>query len=368
MTQIRLSRARTAQPHGTPPLARRAWKWSFLWSGASPGKDIWDKAAWTAGASTSRVVGQPGRGVRFPGSTTDGYQRTGAPTAAQTKVTFFAVFNWAGSGGGNFAQLLGTSSTNSGFRIGDLGGASGQIALVKGGVFSLGSLNLVANTTYALVASHRQDTGEFYLLCRPIRGGPTLRSSASDTSASTGGDGNFGVGISRTDFSGSWYGDIFAAGCAFDFLPERVAEQWVKLPWSLFGQDARALTIDAAAGGAPTVAISSFSADGADLVIGYTYSSSGTGKLLTASLSRDGTPIADQTTSTISGTFRITNPGAGVYTLTLLDLTDSNGTDTDGPYGSTVTILGVTSSPTLSAATVTSITSSGATPRVTITF
>ena len=103
---------------------------------------------------------------------------------------------------------------------------------------------------------------------------------------------------------------------------------------------ASATASGALAATAPTVAITSFSASGADLVIGYTHTSVGSGALLTASLERDGAPIADVTTSTITGTLTITDPGAGVYTLTLLDLTDSGGTDTDGPWGSTVTILG----------------------------
>lgn len=49
----------------------------------------------------------------------------------------------------------------------------------------------------------------------------------------------------------------------------------------------------------PFVSITDFYARGADLVIEYDHGSPGTGDLLTASLERDGTPIADVTTSSL---------------------------------------------------------------------
>lgn len=156
-----------------------------------------------------------------------------------------------------------------------------------------------------------------------------------------------------------WSGHLTCALVWGRVLSPQEHAEFARNPWRLFKRDSRRLFFTSSAGvtiaantgaataaglaatvNAPTVQIDGFAASGADLVITYTHTQVGTSPVLTASLERDGTPITDETTSTLSGTFTITNPGAGVYTLTLLDLTDSNGTATDGPWATDVTILG----------------------------
>lgn len=95
-------------------------------------------------------------------------------------------------------------------------------------------------------------------------------------------------------------------------------------------------------GGDPTIEITDFYAAGPDLGIDYNYTSSGSSPQIKVYLEKDGNPVTPEpTTSSLTGTFFVSNPGPGVYSLVSLEITDSYGTDNDGPWAGDVEIIGI---------------------------
>jgi hypothetical protein len=139
---------------------------------------------------------------------------------------------------GGFPQLLGTSTANSGWRVGGqyISGSTYPMGIVKGGVTSLSTISVSDNEWYMAVGANREDTGEHYLIARPLGGGDLLRTATSNTSTSLAGDGSAGIGIARTDFAGAWSGDIAYAAAGFDWLPESLARTWLASPRPAVGR------------------------------------------------------------------------------------------------------------------------------------
>lgn len=102
-------------------------------------------------------------------------------------------------------------------------------------------------------------------------------------------------------------------------------------------------TLDSlAAGGPPEIEVTDFYASGPDLGIDYNYTSSGSSPQIKVYLEKDGNPVTPEpTTSSLTGTFFVSNPGPGVYSLVSLEITDSYGTDNDGPWPTPVEIIGL---------------------------
>lgn len=221
----------------------------FVWLGSLPDAPLQSKPSFTRGASLTNAIINDVKSVSFVGNTSNAYTRSGGNTAAQTKCTFAGVFTWQSGAANNYPQLAGFSTTNTGFRIGSNLQSGGDLCLVKGGVVALATITITSGVQYAYVCSHRQDTGEYYLLAKPINGGETLRASGTDTQASLAGDGIYAVGTARTDFSGAWNGDIGFAFGAFDFLPEARAKEWLKNIWQAFQPLTRKIFVPSAAGG-----------------------------------------------------------------------------------------------------------------------
>lgn len=215
----------------------------LLWSGASPSIDITRKRLSSVSSSLSLVTAAIGKSVRFTPNTTNAITFAGGITSARTAATFVSVFDWTGGGSDNFSQLLGLSTTNDSFRVGlnSWTTTTADLCMVKGGVAALNTVSISSGQAYVLVTSHRQDTGEYYILVRPIGGGAILRNTQVSTAASSAGNGTYGVGIARTDYAGAWNGNISLAYASFDFLPEVLARQLLYNPWQLFAPPARRL-------------------------------------------------------------------------------------------------------------------------------
>ena len=221
------------QPQIAVALSRGGVAPFLQWSGAHPSIGM-DGYAWTRSASLADSEGPVGKTVTFTGNTTNAFTRSGVSTAAQTRFFALSVFRWDSGGANNFPQLLGASTGNSSFRVGSTSINGGDLGLVKGDVVALSTVSIASGTWYAMVCSHRQDTGEYYLVARPIAGLTMLRATGTNTAASTAGNGTAGVGISRTDFNGAWNGAIALAVAAFDWVPEGEARQYLDNPWSIF--------------------------------------------------------------------------------------------------------------------------------------
>lgn len=247
-------RRRLSQPQYGPQINP---KWglrpAFAWLAAMPSAALINQGSFTRSASLTDSMGLPGRVVTCVGNTTNGFTRTGGSTAAQTKCTFVSIFRWVSGAANNFPQLMGFSGTNSSFRLGAGPAGGGDLGLVKGGVVALSTITLTSGTWYAVVCSHRQDTGEYYLIARPLGGGGLLRAAATNTTASTAGNGTYAVGISRTDYAGSWNGDVAMGFASFDFLSEAAGRELLESSLTIFQPTQTATTV-ASAGGRVAVA------------------------------------------------------------------------------------------------------------------
>ena len=175
-------------------------------------------------------------GAGFPGGLgTAGnvITRGGGNTSAQTKVTFVAVARISASGYYPvIVSLKGGNTTNQGLYLGDTYGSGKDIGVIKGGVGSLNAVNLAAGT-YVFVASHRQDTGEYYMLARDLATGRISVATQTNTSASTGGNGTYAIGATRTD-TAALNGAVYLAFASFDFLPRAAGQRLLLNPWQLF--------------------------------------------------------------------------------------------------------------------------------------
>jgi hypothetical protein len=224
----------------------------FAWVGSNSSHDlVLGKSAIRPAGVGNDAAKSFGIATPFVGSTTNALTFAGGATAAKTAITFISVFEWTSGSGNSFPQLMGASSSNSGFRLGSDGGGI-NLGLVKGGLLTLNSVALTTATPYVLVCSHRQDTGEYYLLVRPLSGGATLRTTQTETTVSSAGDGVYGVGTARTDYSGAWNGFVGMSFMSFDFLPESIGLDYIGNPWKLFAPQTRYIPVSAG-GGTPTL-------------------------------------------------------------------------------------------------------------------
>jgi hypothetical protein len=218
---------------------------AFMWNGAMPSIDTATGRSWTRGASITPHASIYGIDQTFTPSTANGFTKVGS-TVAQTAVTFVCVLTKRTNVA--FEGLLTTSFVNGGFRLSDPG-AGNAIGLVKGTVAGLSTVSILNDVPYVLVCSHRQDTGEYYLLVKSLLDGSILRASGTNTSASTAGDGTYAVGYGRGDSSESWSGQVGLAFCSFDFLHEDLGRQLLANPWQLFLDQPRLPWVAEAAGG-----------------------------------------------------------------------------------------------------------------------
>ncbi|HEX5126507.1 MAG TPA: hypothetical protein VFW00_07180 [Rhodocyclaceae bacterium] len=204
---------------------------------------------------TTPTVGQLGlAGRSFVGNTLNRLEYPSS-AAAQTKFTAMAVFVWRSGAANNFPQLCAGSTGNSGFRLAEpSNGPGGTLALTKGGVTSLAGLSLTTGVPYAVVTSHDQATGDYYILLRNLQTGAVTSATQNDTTVSTAGNGLAAIGNARGDFNGSWNGDIFACTMAFEYIARAQGEAWLRNPWQVFQAPQRVLTLAAAAGASAALA------------------------------------------------------------------------------------------------------------------
>ena len=150
----------------------------------------------------------------------------GISTAAQTQFTVLAIVDRTGSN--SFSTITQSSGTNSGFNL-QCNGAS--LGLSKGGVVDLNTVTLPSGP-HVIVASHDQASGQYYLLIRPLSGGPVVRTSQSNTQASTASNGS--ATISRNSGANAFPGHVGLVLAGFTFLPEAVGRELLANPWQVF--------------------------------------------------------------------------------------------------------------------------------------
>jgi hypothetical protein len=202
--------------------------------------------------SLANTVQTWGTALNVAGTTTNGLIWSGRSTSATTRFTAASVFLWKSGAANNFPQLLSTSTANNGYRITPAGsGAAGStlaIGLTKGAVASLATVTITADVPYFVITSHREDSGEYYLLLKNLITNEVSRVTATNILASLASDGNYVVGNGRRDISASWNGTIGMAYMSLDFLPETAATLWLRNPWQLFQPISRRIFVASTAG------------------------------------------------------------------------------------------------------------------------
>lgn len=206
-----------------------------------------------ASASESLLATRHGRAASFTGNTLAAHTYSLPFIAALTEITFAGVFVWRSGAANNFPQLCGTSSANSGFRIGASLAAGNDIALVKGGVIALNGVAVTSGVRYAFFCSHKQSTGEYYILLKDLASLATTSVTQTETSASSAGDGVFSVGNSRLDFSGAWNGEVSLCYMANTFFPTTTGHAFLKNPWQILLPMPRRIMLDNVVAAASTL-------------------------------------------------------------------------------------------------------------------
>lgn len=196
--------------------------------------------------SGSDVIRRFGRAVSFAGSVGNAYTQTTNLTS-QEKVTLIAVIERDGAS--PYAGVFATSSSNSAFRI-EFAGNGSDLALVKGGVVELPSINIPAGVPHVVVTSHNQLTGEYYIVASPLYGGNKLRAAGTNTQSSIPSDGT--LSINRNGGANTLNGSVGLLCGFFDFLSESVAHKILDNPWQLFRPVQRRVYFDMGAGGGGT--------------------------------------------------------------------------------------------------------------------
>lgn len=296
---------------------------SFSFLGGQVG-DVATKRLWSLGSTSSRGVDSYGRATS-PGTAGNSITQAGISAAAQTKCTFVCVFRI--DTGREYSFLARTSTSNSGFAIGNGTGNSGGLSygLHKGGAATLSEVVLTAGVTYVMVASHDQASGEYYVVARPIRGGATLRASGTNATASLAGSGTASIGInaSPNDFIGS----VGLVWQAFEFLPEALSGIFLANPWQLFAS--QVIDVPASAGGGdPTVAVTNNLATTASGILVPALSLATTGNSATASQGT-ATPALSLATTGNAATASTGTPVASIS----LALTGNGATSSVGTVG-----------------------------------
>lgn len=242
---------RTRQPQGEVDLDPRWGLRPALVFAPSIG------AGWVYGSSLSSSAGQQGRSVVLPGGTQTSANvatKSGGVTTAQAKCTFVCVARLTSSSPYSALAALKYSASSQGLYLGDSYGAGDEVGIVKGGVVALSPVQLSYGATYVIVASHRQDTGEYYVLARDVATNQVLRNSQTDTQASTAGNGTYCVGSSRSDgVTASLAGDIYLSFGSFDWLRESSGRQLLANPWQLFAPAERRIWVPSASSAVPSI-------------------------------------------------------------------------------------------------------------------
>ena len=245
---IAICRLWDRQPQSLTKFGKQ-FGFKFGWLGSAPFVDLVTRRPFSRASGIVDVVGVAGRGVTIAPNATTAISTPAGVNATHQMITFCCVFSWQ-SGSQNFPQLIGDSTENVGFRLGASGAGGGTLGIVKGGVATLSTISLTSGVIYVLAASHRIDTGEAYIIARPIAGGTLLRASDTNTSAANYSNNTWSVGSARADFTGSWRGDVFFAAGGHFFLPEQVAANFLDSPWSVF--EPRRIFVPVSAGGGAT--------------------------------------------------------------------------------------------------------------------
>lgn len=304
---------------------------ALVWLPSSP-VDLSGGGIATNTGNLGNTVQTWGTALSIAGSTTNGLIWSGRSTSATTRFTAASVFIWQSGAANNFPQLLGQSTANNGYRIGaattGTPGTTVAIGLTKGAIASLATVTITENVPYFVVTSHREDSGEYYILLRNLITNEVSRASATNTSTSIASNGSYVVGNARRDFSGSWNGTIGLAYMSLDFLPEASAIRWLANPWQLFQPLPRRIFV-ASTGTAPNQGSGTASATGSATGTGYvlnygsgtasaTGTATGTGYNLhygsgaaTGVGSAQGEGLAPSTTAQGSGTAAATGSAVG---------------------------------------------------------
>jgi hypothetical protein len=296
----------------------------------------YDVVSGTTGTRTGTITSDirfPGIGCKSTDATTSRYDY-GSQTTTQTKFTACAVFIFDG---GTNNIIVCNSDSNSGFRL-EYGSGAG-IRISKGGVTNLANIALTNGIPYAVVASHEQTAGDYYLLLKNLNTGAITVATQTSTTVSTAGTGAVGVAGGRvTGGSYSWSGTIFMAVAAFEYLPRSLGEAWLQNPWAIFQSPPRyifaeetALTL-ALTGVASTTSVGTVALEESFSVTGVSETSS----VGTIALTRDAATTGVSETSAV-GTF-----GDNLDVAVIGNETVGNvGTLTATDSGSTVAITNV---------------------------
>lgn len=235
----------TFQPQEAVEVRRDILTPEWAWLGSNPDVDIASGLPWSRGSGLTDDLHDFGRGVVSSSGST-GFTRTNGRTTAQRRYTYIGVirrtenFPWA------YNSLFISSGTNAGISIA-ADALGGNYGLVKRGVVAVGaSMALPAHETVVMVMSHDEDTGEYYMLVRPLAGGAVSRVSATNTGKSSAGNGTYKTG---RGWDNAFAGSIGLSYLAWEFLPESQAYAALDNPWG-FVFAPQSIWVPVSAGGA----------------------------------------------------------------------------------------------------------------------
>lgn len=200
--------------------------------------------------STSESVADRlfGRGTTFVGNTASGHTYGGRPTAALTRITFAAVFDWTSGASNNFPQMAGNYALNAGFILASTSSGGGNIGITKANVVALNTVSITSGEPYFIVTSHEQAGGDYWVLLKNLRTGQVTRTTQTNTSASTGGGGTWAIGRGRSDLNLAWNGTVGMCYIGNNYIPENMGWQWIQNPWQIFQAPSRVF-VNAITGG-----------------------------------------------------------------------------------------------------------------------
>jgi len=226
------SKTRTRQPQAAVSVQDR--RWEYVWNGASPTVDLATGKAWTKNANGTTVPADGMVGVAIDGNTTNGGYTSPGKTGVKTQFSFVSVFKQATTGTNNYPQLMSLGDSFNSVALATNSSAGGQLGILFPGIKALSEVSFTAGVVYVVVASHDTATGEFYTKIRPLNGGAITAARGNNTVAAASLSGTNRVGICRTDFGGSWNGNIYLAAAGLFFLTEGQSELYLHNPWQLF--------------------------------------------------------------------------------------------------------------------------------------
>lgn len=243
------------------PKFRPFWRKALLAVMVTPGGQLVEfdfagrKLGTMTGAPTKVTVPSLGAAIDFPGGGSQRLAFSGKP-AALRKLTAAALIMRDGNVA--FASFLATDegSFNNGYSIGDSGGTSSSFGIVKAGVTAITSgLTISTGVPYFAATSHDEQTGATNFVLRRLDTGALSIATATNTQASSSGDGTFIVGNTRPATLGTlgWNGKVAMGFIADDFQPMAELVRWSEDPWGPFRpwdfSDAKVVYAKPAAGG-----------------------------------------------------------------------------------------------------------------------